>query len=287
MVDLHTHSVLSDGSYKVEELIEEAKQRGVTALAVTDHDDLRSVDYIKKHHLATDIIMLPGIEMSTETHYLGSKNKIHLLGYGFDNNDPQLNLTLNELYKRRRQDNWNFIKELINRYSFLDEKSFETLDCSKYGWIKKLILMHLKDAITKEQYYELASYLDKNKPVYHNYNTGVEEAIRLIHNAGGYAIIAHPYRTYLEEEQLDNLIRYLVTKHGLDGLETHHSEASTKDMKIATYLAEKYHLMKTTGSDFHHHDEYNIEIGTGINNNIITEELPLVKKLVKENKNIK
>lgn len=286
MIDLHIHSIFSDGILSIEEIVEICRKRNVKTIAITDHDNFNSVKYIKSIEIPPDLTFIPGIEMSTESHYLDRKTKIHLLGYGFDEKNPILIQTFNELYNKRSQDNQAYIEELIKKYHFLSKEHFQNFDYGKYGWIKKLILLQLKEQITEEQKIILTRYLDAKKPTYHGYNQQSEKAIRVIKDAGGYVIFAHPPISKLSKEELDKMVQHLK-QYGLDGIETYHSLSTPEEMALSHSLATKYNLYETAGSDYHLDDKFCIEIGRGIDNNIVQTELPLVKRLNKEGKVIK
>lgn len=286
MTDLHIHSIFSDGILTIEEIAELCRKKGIRTISITDHDDIRSIKYIKKITLPKDVTFIPGVEMSTESHYLGKKTKIHLLGYGFDENNPELINTFKDLHKRRGEDNKTFIDELIKRYEFLSKEQFTDFDYGKYGWIKKLILLQLKDKIQEEQQKILTTYLNEHKPVYHQYNQQAEDAIRVIKNAGGYVIFAHPPITKLTPIELEQMIIHLK-EYGLDGIETYHSLSSQDDMSLCHSIAVRNQLLESVGSDYHLDDDFHIEIGTGVNGNLQKDDIPLVKKLISEGKIIK
>lgn len=286
MIDLHIHSIFSDGALSIEEIAEICRKKNIKTIAITDHDNFDSVKYIKSIELPSGKIFIPGVEMSTESYMLGKKTKIHLLGHGFDETNPKLIKTFADLHSRRSSDNQAYIEDLIKKYHFLSKEHFHDFDYGKYGWIKKLILIQLKNQITEEQQRILIQHLDSQKPTYHGYNQQAEEAIKVIKEAGGYVTFAHPPVSKLTEEELDRMVRHLK-ECGLDGIETYHSLSSPEQMAQCHKLALKYNLYETVGSDYHLDDEFHIEIGTGIDGNIIHTELPLVKKLIKEGKVIK
>lgn len=281
MIDLHVHSVYSDGFLTVEELIDNARINKVNIMSITDHDTILGIKEYAKN-INDKIIIIPGVEISTETYYLGKKTKIHLLGYGYDLYDESFNKMLTDLYKRHYNDNKEYIEKLIIKFKFLSSAFFDNFNYGRSGWLYKNILNYIYKYLTKEQFEELKEYLINNKPNYNKYNESVEDSIKLINECGGYSVLAHPQKCNLSEKELNILVKYLK-ENGLDGLETYHIESNDIDRKIIHDLAVKYGLYETGGSDFH-----SFIYGNGVGDTNIrfpeNYDPKLVKRLIKENK---
>ena len=280
MIDLHTHTFFSDGSLSVEELLRDARTHNIDILSITDHDTTDSIRHTSKIEIPKGMIIIPGIELSTDTYYLNKKTKIHLLGYGYDYDHPNLNKMIDDKYLLRKEDNKEYIEELISKFSFLSSEMFEDFQFGEYGWIRKLILKHLSKYISEEDKIILKEYLRNNMPNYRRYNFDIIESINMIHEAGGYTVFAHPYQTELEEKELNNLVKYLK-ENRLDGIETYHAESSIRDREISHRLSLEYDLYETGGSDFHHYVDQTM-VGYGVDERVQDSEL--VKKLIKEGK---
>lgn len=280
MVDLHIHSNLSDGELSINEICHKAKQENVRILSVVDHDNIDSIKCINDTSEKEGLIFIPGIEMSTESYYLGYKKKVHILGYGYNSDDSTLNKNLHDIFERRSVDNGEYIKKIIDLFSFLDEDMFLDFNYGKYGWIRKLILKHIDEKISPEDIKTLEHYLQNNYPIYHGYNFRVEEAIEMINNAGGYSFIAHPQELALDDKALDSFINYLV-ECGAKGIESYHNCASDMQSEYYHYLSEKYDLLESGGSDFHRISDQRI---LGCQKHDMNEESPFIKKMIKEKK---
>lgn len=281
MVDLHTHSIYSDGALSIEELVNNGVKNGVKVMSITDHDTILGIkEYIKK--INGKIIVVPGVEFSTDTYFLGKKTKIHMLGYGYRVNDELINKVLSDLYNRHYEDNKAYIEELVPKFSYLSNEYFIGFNYGTSGWLYKHILNFVNGYLTKEQIGELREYLVNNKPKYNKYNERTEDVIELMKKCGGYAVFAHPQKCNLSKEELNILVKHL-TDIGLDGLETYHIDSIQSDREIIHSFALEYGLYETGGSDFH-----SFLYGTGVgdsNINFPEEYDPLlVKRLIKENK---
>ena len=107
----------------------------------------------------------------------------------------------------------------------------------------------------------------------------MKNCIKLIHDAGGYAILAHPYQLKLFPHQLEYKLAELIS-YGLDGIELYHSNHTEEQIELYKRLIKYYYLLYSVGSDFHGENlKPGIEIGHGINNNLNKTECTLVKKL--------
>lgn len=279
MFDLHIHSSYSDGSFDLKKIIEIAQNSNITHLSITDHDNIESAKVIK-NILPRDIFYVSGVELSTVSYLYGEKMKVHILGYGYDAENNDLNKAIYQINSQRANDNYEYIEKLLERYSFLNASMFDNFDYGKYGWIKKLILNQVSSNLTIENLNQLKEYLNSVKPAYHNYNFEIEEAIQYIKNAGGYPIIAHPFKLELDEIHMKSFIKYLADC-GLSGIETYHNEMPLEKLQLYQNIAINNSLFESGGSDFH---SYTYNSGLGTINTEFNESSPFIKKLHKEQK---
>lgn len=277
MIDLHIHSKYSDGKYSIEEIVRKAQSKDISTIAITDHDNIESVKHIVDTLLLEKMLFVPGVELSTESFFFGDKMKIHLLGYGFNYQNQALINSLDNIYCRRANDNKEYIENLTELFNFINLDMFYNFDYGKYGWIRKLILESISSYINDDDIKILNDYLILNKPIYHDYNFKIEEAIEIINNAGGYPVIAHPFHLKLDNDRLRMFIEYL-TNCGLKGIETYHNYSTIEQSKFYHSLAERYDLFESGGSDFHSN---NFGI---VHEQLKNEDNKLVKRLVLEKK---
>lgn len=285
MIDLHTHTTGSDGEKTPEELIDLAISKKITALAITDHDTVDSIEKAVKYAKSKDILLIPGIEVEAQI----KKGQMHILALFVDYKNKELRKKLKYIKKARDSRNLKFIEE-FNKLGFnitLDElkevsegKIIGKPHFAKIFLRKKYIKE--KDEIF-QNYFEKTPFKEIPKTIY-----GPEEIIKTLKEANAIVILAHPQSLKLENEELKEKIKELK-KYGLDGLECYHSKQTKKQMEDFKNIAQEYGLIITKGSDYHGpNTKPGIELGTGEKNNIVleeSEEKDMVNKLLEISKN--
>lgn len=247
--DLHSHTIYSDGSFEIENLVKDAHEKGIKVLAITDHDTVHHYDLIKEACEKYDIIPIRGIELSC--YDFDVNKKVHILGLGFKNYPTNVE----KLAKQALNGRDNYHKKMIK---MLNEKGYDITyeDAKKHAKYSIVFKKHLFEAIV-EKYPEMKDPM-KYRELF--LNTGfsnadlemeyipVKKGIEAIHKDGGYAILAHPclYKNYPEIEK--------YVDYGLDGIEISHPEMKEEDYPLTREIAQKYNLMMTGGSDFHNYE---------------------------------
>lgn len=265
MIDFHTHTTCSDGQYTPEELVQKAAAIGIRALAVTDHDTVSGVKRAVQAAKSFSIQVFTGMEISTR-----ENPQLHLLGYGIDGENPQL-LAYIERNKQLRTAR----KERM--IAFLHEKGVPlTLeDVANANDGRMSGRPHFAKAMLEKGY---VSSIDEAFDCYlatKEYNERVErpkptaeEAIAMIHAAGGIAVMAHPAKLLLEEAVFLALLKRL-TAVGLQGIEAYYSTHTPKQMAWYASIAKQYDLFCTCGSDFHGEIvKPGIALGTGLHDSL-------------------
>jgi 3',5'-nucleoside bisphosphate phosphatase len=243
-VDLHMHSTFSDGALQVKDLIDLCRVQGLSAIAITDHDNIDSFEEGREYALAQGIEYIPGVEISSAI----DGSDIHILGYMFDPTHLKLNKTLVELRVRRV----DRARQIVDR---LEAKgvslNYDRVVARAHGGsvgrahiaaqlVEEEFVANFQDAFTKYLGNEsaLMSELDTVKLT-------PAEAIGLILEAGGVPVLAHPSKT-----NRDDLLDMLVAC-GLMGIETYcHGQTQASYQKYRTF-AQKHNLICTGGADFH------------------------------------
>ena len=282
IIDMHTHTNYSDGDLSPQELIKLAIDKRIGTLAITDHD---TIEGIKKVNRNEDIIVdsgikiINGIELSAKTY----KGRIHILGYGIDLNDKELNkkmidlkdnsinslLSIMEQIKRDYGIRFSYedIKELINANHNLGRPDLAKL-CVKYGY-----------ATTSQDAFDKYLIDAHNKTRQTSKGLQYQECLELITNSGGIPVLAHPKSLELSEKDFLILLKEMISC-GLKGIEVYHSSHSKEEMTYYLEIAKKYNLLISGGSDFHGKTiKPDIELGTGKNNNIKIKKLSLLDEL--------
>ena len=279
-VDLHTHTIYSDGDKHPNELIEIAKNIKLTHLAITDHDNISALKTINENDIE-DLELITGVELTAKT----SKGRMHILGYNIDIYNEKLNQKLNN-----RNDIYNFmlyvngLKELYN-ISFKESEITEII--TKPGNIgrpdlAKLLLKYNYVSSIKEAF---SKYLNKVMDNCRTKKRGYtkEECIEMILEAGGIPVLAHPITLELNDDELIKEIKYLQSL-GLKGIETkhiHHNQEYTNKLES---IAIELNLLTTGGTDYHGTIKPDVQLGTGINNNIKVTNPTIIDYLANLNK---
>lgn len=240
--ELHAHTNASDGQYTPAELVALAREQGLELLAITDHDTTAG---IAPARLAANgqLIILPGIELSAED---GGEDA-HMLGYDFDPDDAGLQAALADFRARRDAR----AREMVARLNALGVPvAWERVDALAAGG--SVGRPHVARAMVEAGAVETVreafdQYLHNGGPAYvARQRLSPEEAIALIHRAGGAAVLAHPGLLANWRAMIERLI-----PAGLDGVEVAHPKNSADVRLELRGLAARYGLIMTGGSDFH------------------------------------
>jgi predicted metal-dependent phosphoesterase TrpH len=258
-VDLHCHSTASDGTLPPAEVVRAAKQSGLSALALTDHDTVAGCEEAAREAEKVGIDFLCGIEISAEYPHPGT---LHILGYGVDPNNPALKNLTETLLAGRDNRNPKIVAKLnemgvsVTMKEWEDEAKGNVLGRPQLAAIlmRKGYVSSIKQAFDKYIGQGAPAYFDKER-------LEPREAVDRIRRAGGLPVLAHP--TQLRKEnfaQLETEIKNLVDL-GMAGIEVIHSDFDQSTVDFLTAQADKLGLLKTGGSDFHGSNKPNIELG--------------------------
>ena len=243
--DLHMHTTFSDGGLTPEKLVLAAKQAGLHYMAITDHDTVAGIRHLYENGLypAKGIELIPGIEFSVQN----LEHEVHILGYNIDIFNLQLQEKLDEVVEHR----WIRFSQIIEKLQTLGYPISETDVLTVAGATKSIGRAHIARALVKKGCFKtmgdiFEKVLYKNGPAHvPHYRLSSTDVIKLIHDAGGAAVLAHPKLIHD-----DALVERLI-KEGLDGLEVFYPQHNAIETQLYKNLAEKYNLCMTGGSDFH------------------------------------
>lgn len=270
--DLHLHTVFSDGTYTPEELIREAFSLGLSAVAVVDHDTVAGIAQVCQAGLLSGIEVLPGIELTAEY----KSREIHILGYLIDYKSKSLIEKLDVLYKNRFERVYKIIDKLKTVGVSLEAKS--VFDIVKQGTPGRLHIARamVKDGLVSSIGQAFYKYIgDKSGAYVLGFKLSPGEAIKLIKDAGGVPVLAHPYSA-----KCDEFIPQLVD-FGLMGLEVYYPEHSQAMINFYLGLAKKFNLLATGGSDCHGDAKPEVKIGSVKIPYNLVEELKAAKQKMK------
>jgi len=258
-IDLHTHSIYSDGTLSPAGLVERAKEKGLRALAIADHDTIGGLLEGEEAARKADIEFVPACEVSV---YEGDL-QVHMLGYYIDPRSKILADKLAELITLREERNYN-MRQALARLGI--EISHEQLsEAAGHDIITRLHFAKVLRDIGQVESIQDAfdRYVSPGGLAYvpHKALTA-KEGVELIKSAGGVPVLAHPYLYKLNNSQIEKTIKTL-TAYGLMGLEAIYSSHTTGQTMQAMSWAKKYRLVVTGGSDFHGSNRPSTEIGIG------------------------
>ncbi len=275
MIDLHCHSTFSDGLKTPEELVEIAVGKGLTALALTDHDTMAGCESFLAAGAGKPIELIPGAELSLEC----ATGTLHMLGYWMDPTNAPLNEAMDWVRNARDARNRAIVRKL-------QELGYAITWEDVLAKVKEDGVMgrpHIAQALiekggAKDWNDAFDRLLGDGKPAYvDRARLTSEKAIALVRAAGGVAVLAHPVTLNLKAEELDAFIGSLAAQ-GLSGMECYYSEHSAEQSAEYLAIAKKYDLVPTGGSDFHGKPGCRLELGTGFGGlNVPDETVGLLK----------
>lgn len=246
LCDLHTHTVLSDASRTVEQVMDYARQIGLKYIAITDHDTLAGTEEAVELGEKYGIRVIPGTEISTRDENTG--RTVHLLCYRPKDREG-LQAFLDETLEHRRRQKLQMAANVQKRYPLLTQELVKEYAENSQSIYECHIMQPLCDlGYTNTAIGELMKSLISSKGscfVPGKYPT-TREAVRAVQEAGGIAVVAHA-------EQFDSfgLIEEYASKGWLQGVEVNHPRNGEESRRRLRKIAEKYGLLVTGGSDFH------------------------------------
>lgn len=257
-VDLHIHSRFSDGELEPEEIIDRWASLGYRMIAITDHDGIggskKGLEYVRRS--GHSICFVTGIEFDSSDEL---SEEIHILGYNIDLENEALNRTLSKVIEWRNERNRK-IFDTIRRLGYsITEEELRAVNGGRFTgkptFARVLVNRGYFSSIAEvfEKLLETSSEI--RSIVKHTLSS--EAVVRLIHEAGGAAVMAHPMEQMRRGEDktafmsrlkvlMDRLVGY-----GIDGIECYHPSADSEDASWLADYAEQKGLLVTRGSDFH------------------------------------
>lgn len=246
--DLHTHSQASDGMQSPAENVRLAKQKGLSAVAITDHDTVAGVAEAQQTGLECGIEVVAGVEISTRA---GGKD-IHVLGYYMNIKDELFLERLHGLRDAREERNHRIIAKLQELgLDITWEEVIEGLG-RPLEPDESIGRPHMADVLVSKGYAvdmrdAFDRYLAEGKPGFVSVpRVAPEDACQWIREAGGAAVIAHP-GLYGDDE----LVRRIIEQSRPDGIEVFHSDHGPEEEHRYAALAHEFNLIVTGGSDYH------------------------------------
>lgn len=266
-IDLHLHTNYSDGIESPREVVRRARRLGLKTIAITDHDGIGGVELARAEGAKVGVNVISGVEFSTEFLYPidspdAEEHYMHILGYGIDLKNQQLRLKMEDLTEKRVLRNKRMQQAFSESgISLTDEELTENSPSGFVGkvsfaraFVKKGLVNRPEEAFSSENLMKspFIKAIRKEK-------TQTQEAIRIIHKAGGKAFVAHPFQIFYTSmtgdskayrERLCSVLAQLK-KDGLDGLECYYPTHNREETDYLLSLADSLGLLVSIGSDDH------------------------------------
>lgn len=246
-VDLHIHSTMSDGTMSPTEIVDLAYKKGLSCIALTDHDTVAGNQEAQKRGEVVGLEVISGMELSVSF----EEFNVHLLGYLIDSENVSLLRSLHTLQEARETRNHEILHILDVSGIHIAEKELQKVSGTGQTGRPHIakILMEKKVVRSMDEAFE--KYLGRDGSAYvSRFVLDMKSAVDVIHTAGGLAVVAHPYHL-IKNDMISGEILFRLKELGVDGIETYYPTHSRKFRKQLIKLAEQYGLLLTGGSDYH------------------------------------
>lgn len=258
-VDLHVHSNASDGTFSPSQVVELAKNAGLDAFALTDHDTTAGVPEALEKGRDLNIEVIPGIEVSSSF----DGTEIHILGLFVNSDDPVLAAMLEKMRISRDRRNEKMLENLAaDGISFTKEEicgdnpgTIITRAHIAHALVAKGICSGMDQAFKKYLQYG-GRYCPQKE------HLSPEEVVKTLISNGAFVALAHPFQYKFGDKKTEELIAHMADL-GMKGLEVYHSSNNKLESMKLQEMAVRHHLLPTGGSDFHGGNKPDISIGTG------------------------
>jgi len=261
-IDLHTHSLCSDGAQTPTDVVRTAKEAGLSAIALSDHDNIDGVQEAMDAGKALGVEVIPAVELSAQ-----SDTELHILGYFIDIHNKKLQETMAyalQVRDERQEETCRKLNEQgfeITMDELREEAHGNPVLCRAHFaqiMVRKGYAESVKEAFSK--YLSVGCYAYSNRQAL----TG-PEAVSIIREAGGIAVAAHLHLIKMPDEQLKEYLKSLIP-YGLDGIEGYYSDYTPDMQERYQAMAKELGLVISGGTDYHGANKPHLSIGTGRGN---------------------
>lgn len=246
MIDLHCHSIYSDGLLSPKALLERAKEAGLSMLALTDHDTLAGIAELQSLNDST-LCIIPGIELSVQW----KKYDVHILGLNVDVNAPELQAIIHE-QQERRNIRAQAIGDALQRCGLNNAyvKACELAGHTQIGRAHYAQLL-LQEGYVRDIKAAFTTYLGKGKLAYVPVAwINLSSAVQVILAAKGQPVIAHPLKYKMTRTKLQEFFT-AFKEFGGTGIEVVSGDILSEDIQLLAKICNKFSLLASTGSDYH------------------------------------
>ena len=242
-IDLHIHTIDSDGKCTSRQIIRKAYEEGIRIFSITDHNFFADNSELKNLAEEYDMIMIPGVEFTV----FFEDSFFHILAYFNDEQVDKLKHLFAKYNRMKYKKLVGFIKKLK------DENIFITIE--KVNEFGRLSFKNIARTLVGEGYADsydevMEKYIDNEHFFDCKVGLPLTEVIETVHSIGGFVSLAHAFRSFSDEDNVESKVSQLV-EMGLDGLECYNGKETHDKISTLRKLAVQYNLIETGGSDFH------------------------------------
>lgn len=254
-IDLHTHSDKSDGTLSPTELAHKAKEAGLSAIALTDHDTNNGIAEFMAECERLGIEGIPGIEISTDFPRL-----LHIVG--LYPHGEEYEAVVGRLKNARLERNLKMFERIYTEFGITGEEILAGTGATAESCGR----MHMANAIIKHGYADSVSdaferYLKRGRPCYvEKFSLSPSDSVKLIKDCGGIAIWAHPVSAVDTEEDMLKMAQ-LMKSAGLDAIECMYNNFTPEQSEMCLRVAAKSGLLPSGGSDYHGANKPAVSLG--------------------------
>ncbi len=255
MIDLHTHSIYSDGEETPAEILQKCKQIGVDIIALTDHDTVDGIKEGREKALEIGIEFVGGIEISSQH----LDNEIHIIGLFIDEDNEEL-IKYCQSAREIRENCGRQIMQKLRNFGVCITNHEEDIACHSRAMIGKLLVEKKVVKTIKEAF---STYLSNGSLAFvEKERISCQDAIDLIHKSGGIAILAHLSTISSDYITLEKIVLDLKDM-GIDGIEGFYNNYSPEFSAFVLDLAKRENLAVSGGSDYHGKNKVGLYLGRG------------------------
>jgi hypothetical protein len=278
MIDMHIHSIYSDGQYSPSEIAEMVYKKGIKIFSLTDHDNYKGCSEASEKAKELGIGFIKGIEISTQF----KNTNLHILGYNVDFENEKFQKFYNHQENQRNKQKYitiDFLKKRGIQLELSEVESYVTGNLIgrphfAQAMVDKGFSKDVKEAFDKHLGTDDFKKVQLEK-------VSSEEAIDVITSCGGIAVLAHPVLVDLSLRKFEPMLKELIS-YGLSGMECHYGKNTPEQTAYFLAVAKKLNLIHTGGSDFHgERIKPTVFLGTGENNGLYFDEYDYIRKIFK------
>jgi len=253
-VDLHTHTLISDGTFSPEQLVQAAVDLKIQMLAVTDHDTMDGLERAQNYAQDHDIQIISGVEVSSQWSRPNTKKSygVHIVALNMQDEAPIKAMLENQ--KKIRAERAKVICQLLEKCINFD--IYPDVVAKVDGYADRVTRTHIAKTLVEKEIVSRPQqafdrFLKEGKKAFVKFEgVGLKETIEIIHASGGLAVLAHPTRYDLSATNIRYLIE-LFAESGGDAVELPPSIEPASTRQMVDRMIQQFDLAVSIGSDFH------------------------------------